>query len=187
MGIMTRILRLWKADIHGVMDQFEDKELLLKQHLREMENNLQHKKGRLKHISETSHRIQNDLTARQLEIDKLEKDLNLALTKEKDDIAKLLIRKLRVQQNHCKQIHQQCESMTKEQEQLSQIIEEQKLQYETLKIKAATFCREAEQTKFYAASTVSNETGNTYSIDEEEVELELMRRKERLQKEGGAT
>ena len=187
MGIMTRILRLWKADVHGVMDQFEDKELLLKQHLREMENTLHRKKGRLKQISETSHRMQNELTTRQLEIDKLEKDLTLALTKEKDDIAKLLIRKLHVQQKHCEHMQQQCESMVKEQEQLSQLIEEQKLQYETLKIKTATFCRQAEQTKFYDANTVSNETSSVYTIDEEEIDLELMRRKERLQKEGGAT
>ena len=32
MGIMTRIMRLCKADLHGVMDQLEDKELLLKQY-----------------------------------------------------------------------------------------------------------------------------------------------------------
>jgi phage shock protein A len=187
MGIMTRILRLWKADIHGVMDQFEDKELLLKQHLREMDNNLHNREGHLKHISETLHRTRNDLTTRQLEIEKLEKDLTLALTKEKDDIAKLLIRKVRVQQKHCEHMQQQYESMEKEQEQLSQLIEEQKLQYETLKIKAAAFCRQAEQTKFYDANAVSNTTGDTCTIDEEEIELELMRRKENLQKEGGTT
>lgn len=186
MTIMTRILRLWKADVHGVMDQFEDKELLLKQHLREMENNLHHKEGRLKQISETSRRILRDLKVRQHEIEKLEEDLTLALTKEKDDIAKLLIRKLRVQQKHCEHMEQQCESLEKEQGQLSQLIEEQQLQYETLKIKTATFCRQTEQTKFYDTNSASHETSSVYTIDDDEIELELMRRKESLQKEGGA-
>jgi hypothetical protein len=84
-------------------------------------------------------------------------------------------------------MQQQYESMEKEREQLSQLIEEQTLQYETLKIKAAAFCRQAEQTKFYDANAVSNTTGDTCTIDEEEIELELMRRKENLQKEGGTT
>ena len=33
MSIMTRFVRIFKADIHGVMDQLEDKGLLLKQYL----------------------------------------------------------------------------------------------------------------------------------------------------------
>jgi len=40
MGIMTRFTRIFKADIHGVMDQIENKELILKQGLREMEASL---------------------------------------------------------------------------------------------------------------------------------------------------
>ena len=43
MGIMSRMLRLWKADLHGVMDQLEDKALVLKQYLREMEVSLKQK------------------------------------------------------------------------------------------------------------------------------------------------
>ena len=34
MGIMTRFMRLCKADMHGVIDRLEDKGLLLKQYLR---------------------------------------------------------------------------------------------------------------------------------------------------------
>jgi len=40
MAILTRIIQLFKADIHGVMDQLEDQGLLLKQHLRDMEESL---------------------------------------------------------------------------------------------------------------------------------------------------
>ena len=40
MGLANRMYRIWKADIHGIMDQMEDKGLLLRQHLREMEEEL---------------------------------------------------------------------------------------------------------------------------------------------------
>ena len=47
MGILSRVVRLCKADLHGVMDQMEDKELLLKQHLREMQAVMAGRQARL--------------------------------------------------------------------------------------------------------------------------------------------
>ena len=41
MGLFSRITRLCRSDLHGVMDQLEDKNLLLKQYLREMEEALE--------------------------------------------------------------------------------------------------------------------------------------------------
>ena len=52
MGIMTRMLRLCKADVHGVMDQLEDKGLLLKQYLREMETSLGHKEQQVNALTQ---------------------------------------------------------------------------------------------------------------------------------------
>ena len=40
MGILSRFFRICKSDIHGVMDLLEDRELLLKQHIRDMETAL---------------------------------------------------------------------------------------------------------------------------------------------------
>ena len=51
MGILTRVLRIFKADIHGVMDQLEDKGLLLKQYLRDMAEALEQKEAGLKKMN----------------------------------------------------------------------------------------------------------------------------------------
>ena len=45
MGIASRMVNIFKADIHGVMDQFEDRVLLLKQHLRDMAQTLNQKEA----------------------------------------------------------------------------------------------------------------------------------------------
>ena len=50
MAILTRIFRLFKADIHGVMDHIEDQGLLLKQHLRDMEESLVQKEAKIKQM-----------------------------------------------------------------------------------------------------------------------------------------
>ena len=60
MGIMTRIMRVWRADLHGVMDQLEDKGLLLKQYLREMEDSLQQKTARCEQLTEHCRQIRRD-------------------------------------------------------------------------------------------------------------------------------
>lgn len=185
MAIMTRILRLWKADIHGVMDQLEDKELLAKQYLREMETALQKKERRLQHVADTNRRITSNITTRKQEIEKLEKDLTLALRKENDEIAKLLIRKQRIQQIHCEELLKQHECQKEEYKQLADRIDEQRLKYETLKVKAAAFCKQAECTTFTETSSFFAEEASGFSFDDEEIELELMRRKEALAEKGG--
>jgi hypothetical protein len=79
MGIMSRILRLWKADLHGVMDQIEDKPLLLKQHLREMEEDLRGKEGQLGQLRQMSRQLQREAELRGQEIGQIEADLDQAL------------------------------------------------------------------------------------------------------------
>ncbi|MEJ2156373.1 MAG: PspA/IM30 family protein [Desulfobacteraceae bacterium] len=185
MGILSRMLRLCKADVHGVMDQLEDKGLLLKQALREMEASLKAKEGRLEEIGRHCRQIERDLSVRREEAQKLEKDLDLAVSKEKDDIARMLIRKRRVLQSSCDQLTRQMAGLEEERSALSETVSRQRLQYEQMKIKAGTFCREAE-TRRYEEVNASIESGYDWKApNEEEVELELLQRKEALDK-GGA-
>ncbi len=122
MGILSRMLRLCKADVHGVMDQLEDKGLLLKQALREMEASLKAKDNRLAHINGRCRQIERELSVRREEAEKLEKDLDLAVSKEKDDIARMLIRKRRALQSSCDQLTGQMVGLTEEQKALSETL-----------------------------------------------------------------
>jgi phage shock protein A len=180
------MLRLFKADVHGVMDQLEDKCLLLKQYLREMEASLKAKETRLAKTTQTCRQIQRDLGQRHEEIQKLEKDLELAIQSEKDDIAKMLIRKRRTLQGGCDQLTHQIENLTEEQNLLSATLAQQRLQYDQLKLKTATFCQQAEQSRFEKTVNASEASYGWKAPTEEEIELELFQRKEALQ-QGGAS
>ena len=185
MGIMTRLTRLWKADLHGVMDQMEDRELLMRQYLREMEHSLQQKEARLHLMSRTQRQIEADVADRQQEIDKLERDLALALRKDKDEIARLLIRKQRLQQKQLDHLGKQLDNLRQEQRCLAQVLEEQRLRYETLKVKAASACRSAVQGSSWNDGVGIPEQGGTFVVDDEEIELELIRRKEEITQQNG--
>jgi phage shock protein A len=182
MGIMTRMLRLCKADVHGVMDQLEDKELLLKQYLREMETSLGIKEQQVRALTQRITRLNRRIAAHREEADKLERDLTLALKKEKDDIARMLIRKRRVLAAASVHLSQQVKAMTQEKEQLSETLAEQRLQYETLNVKADAYGRRAGER--LSESGVDNGLGGWGDDEpgEEEIELELLERKEALQK-----
>lgn len=186
MAILTRIMRLCKADLHGVMDQLEDKELLLKQYLREMETSLQEKEDQLNQISRGEERIRNDLELRSEEIERLEKDLALSLRKDKDDIAKLLIRKQCGQKTVCDQLRQQLRTLEEDRQRMGRLLGEQRLQYDQLKVKAAAFCSREQQQTFNAAHAIVGNTGACPVMDEKEIELELLRRKEALKSGGDA-
>lgn len=185
MSVLSRITRLFKADIHGVMDQLEDKELLVKQYLREMETSLQSKEMMLGQLTEDLGIHASKQADTLKEIDKLEEDLGLAVRKDKDDIAKMLIRKQRAMKIIHQNLEKQCAEFDEKKEKLSSQLEEQRLKYESLKAKATTFCHRPGNS-FDHADTVFKASDSTNIIDDNEVELELIRRKELLQKKGGA-
>lgn len=185
MGMMTRIMRLWKADMHGVMDQLEDKALMLKQCLREMEQSLQQKQRRLNQLRSTCEQIQAQLAARDKEQLKLEADLSLAVNKNKEDIARLLIRKRLVLQGECERLSRQSRQLEEEQMRLSQLVQQQQNQYEQLKIKCAAHCQQAEQRAGDDNSDIWSESAGSLYPSEEEIELELLRFKEAMP-QGGA-
>jgi phage shock protein A len=186
MTILSRMFRLCKADLHGVMDQIEDKGLLLKQYLREMENALKEKQARQSQLIQICRQIQRDLSRQNLESENLEKELELAVHKDKDDIAKMLIRKRRMLQAGCDGMQRQLQRIEEEGKHLAESLNQQQLQYQELKIKAAEYCRWAEQRPFAEASEVMAESSFSPPPTEEEIEIELLQRKESLKQRGGA-
>jgi phage shock protein A len=184
MGIMTRMLRMCKADVHGVMDELEDKGLLLKQYLREMETSLSDKERQVRTLAQHHGRLTGQIIRHSEEMDRLERDLTRALKKEKDDIARMLIRRRRALETASRHLKEQEEIITQEKTQLSETLANQRLQYETLAAKVDAYGRRAADRRFEAASRQG--AAAIYSDDpiDEEVELELLERKEALQ-EGG--
>lgn len=184
MGIMTRILRLCKADVHGVMDQLEDKGLLLKQYLREMETTLEHKEQQVAALAQHHARLTRQIVRHDEEKDKLERELVLALKKERDDIARMLIRRCRTLETMSRHLKEQAETISQEKSQLVETLSRQQLQYEPLKARAAAYCRRNVDRLFETDAFQRSCTVYTDNPMEEEIELELLERKEAL-REGG--
>ena len=184
MAILTRIFRLFKADIHGVMDQIEDQGLLLKQHLRDMEESLVQKEAKLKQMCFARDQVRQDYEKGIKESNNLEKDLEVAIRKDRDDIARMLIKKLkplaRIQSDRCS--HN--DRLNQEIEQFKENIERQRLQYEQFRQQAADFFYRTEKQNEAHSRPVMQADFDVHDLSDEEIELELLQRKEAIT--GGA-
>jgi phage shock protein A len=184
MTILTRIFRLFKADIHGVMDQIEDQGLLLKQNLRDMEDALVHKEARLKQMCFARNQVRQDYEKGIKKSSKLEQDLEVAVRKDRDDIARMLIKKIiplsRIQSERCSRV----DRLNHEIEQFKTDFEQRRLQYEQLRQQAADFFHRTESLSGDDSWPLIQTDSDPCKLSDEEVELELLQRKEAIQ--GGA-
>jgi phage shock protein A len=93
MALINRISRLFKADFHAVLDRIEEPEQLLRQAIREMEDELAASEQAIKRCAHK----QQSLQSRKIELgDKLaefEQELDLCFASKKDELARGLIRK----------------------------------------------------------------------------------------------
>ncbi len=93
MALITRLSRLFQADLHAVLDRIEEPDLLLAQSIREMEEELardQQRIGPLQHE-------QRQLTAREADVgqtlDRLEEELDVCFESAKEELARTLIKR----------------------------------------------------------------------------------------------
>jgi len=180
MGILTRIVRLFKADIHGVVDQLEDQGLLLKQHLRDMERALSQKEAKLNKMVASQRKARQEYEKYKRESEKMEQDLIASIEKDRDDIARLLIKKLKPLTGHRDELGHHIEVLDKEVVQLRDYVDKQRLQYEQFRLKSSEYFHKTEQQEW--ENTLSDIIPNVIErgLREEEIELELIKRKEAI-------
>lgn len=184
MGVMNRIVKMFKADIHAVMDRLQDDGLLLKQYLREMQAALDQKEMHLKQMQALLREAIVEHEKYQRESEKLEQNLRVAIQKNRDDIARLLIKKRKSVITHRDAHQRHISHLDQDIIALKDSIQRQRLQYDSLKHRSAAYFQHLEQKELRPASVVSGCWEDPWSLSEEEVELELLQRKEVLLQEG---
>lgn len=184
MGILTRIVRICKADIHGVMDHIEDQGLLLKQHLRDMEKAISEKEAGLKNMMASRRLAQQEYDKYTRESEKIEQDLTAAIKKERDDIARMLIKKLKPLVSHTDEIGRHINVLDQDILHLKDFVEQQRLQYDQLQLRSKDFFHKTEQQAWDENLSTIIPKNHSQDLNPEEVELELLQRKETI-KGGG--
>ncbi len=170
--LLDRIARLLAADAHGVVESLEERSLLLKQYLREAELEVNRKRARLEAVREDEKRLREALRRHEDDIGALDQDVALALAAGKEDLARFAIRRLLPRRATLKALGTRIAERAEESRALAERVDVQQTRLDALRTRVrAELARDASGPDVSAC-------GHDDAVADEEVELELMRRRD---------
>lgn len=165
MSLFQRMKTTAAADAHGVIDALEDRALLLKQYVREAEVELDRKRGQLQAIEAELRSLEREQQATADELSRLEADAETALAAGNDELSRYALKGvLRCRGRQRRQAHR-LEQLMQQRADLSRLVADQAERFEGL--------RDRVQAELRAAGG----DASFEMVSDEQVELELMRRK----------
>jgi len=93
MALINRLMRLFKADFHAVIDQLEEPYLLLKQSVREMEAVLQLDQQQLEGLQHQQLKLNDRIKSLSDDISGFDDNLTVSLNAHNDNLARALIKR----------------------------------------------------------------------------------------------
>jgi phage shock protein A len=136
MALITRVSRLFQADLHAVLDRIEEPDVLLKQAVREMEEGVVKDEQRLKLMQHE----QGQVNSREEELEKslieIETEMDICFESAKEDLAKTLIRRKLELQRVCKELSHKSKALKENISSLEAQLKEYRVQLESMRQKA---------------------------------------------------
>jgi len=136
MALINRVTRLFRADLHAVLDRIEEPDALLKQAIREMEEALSHNEQQLKVLSHEMSQLSTCYIEVEQNLADLEQELDLCFESDQEDLAKSLIKRKLEAQRFQKFLHRKRETVQKTLDELKQRVEQNRRQLDIMRQKA---------------------------------------------------
>lgn len=175
MALVTRLSRLFQADFHAVLDRIEDPDLQLRQAVREMQFTLDQDQQRLKLLQHEAAQLDKASRATTADLESYDEELDICLAAKKDDLARDLIRRKLGSEKQLQTMQQQFASVELQRQNLEQQIDEQNQQLTSVKQKLELLVSDEE-------GLSRGEFNHADTIRSEEIEIALLREKERRAK-----
>ena len=139
MALITRLSRLFHADMNAVLDQIEEPELLLKQAIREMEETLFNNERQIKLLDlEQQKRVSKETEIKQ-SLTEIDRQLKLCFESNKDELARSFIKRKLETSQYLKSLTEKIVHSTQAINQLKAQLTEQQSQLNSMRQKADIF------------------------------------------------
>ena len=139
MPLITRVARLFRADFHAVLDRVEEPDILLRQSIREMEEDL----SRDEQLYRRRERERLQLDKKDVELQRLcaslAEEMDVCFTAEKEDLARSLVRRKLETERSLQLLASRRENLSDQLEQLATRLDENRSRYESMRQKAELF------------------------------------------------
>jgi len=178
MALITRLARLWRADINALLDRLEAPDLVLTQAVREMEQALDGDRRRLAGLTRELERLAAREASCAEALGQSALALEDCLAEGRDDLARPLIRRRLESERQRQQLGQRRTELEAESERIRRRITERESQLADLRTRAAPY-QESSSEQDEAPPRSCNA-----SIRDEDVEIHLLQAK---RQRGGAT
>jgi phage shock protein A len=175
MALVTRLTRLFQADFHAVLDRIEEPDLQLRQAVREMQFALEQDQQRQKLLQHEAGQLDKAAAATGQKLQALDEELDICLTLQKDDLARDLVRRKLGAEQQLQRGQERATAIELQLQALGRQIDEQTQQLTAIKQKLELLVS-AEESPFDASLTAGD------AIRNEEVEIALLREKQRREK-----
>ena len=174
MALITRLSRLFRADMHAVLDRIEEPQQLLQQAIREMEEALLQEEQQFKLLEHEQGQLQRRLHGLEQSLEKSEEELDLCFESNKEELARNIIKRRLETERLGHQLAQQSETMAERIKQLRPRIEQNRDELQGMRQKAELLA--SEQPDSYGAESMSSSGA---VVRDDEVEVAFLREKQR--------
>jgi phage shock protein A len=177
MTLITRITRLVKADLHGILDGLEEPEEVIKQAIRDMEEDIAMQERRLEELRAVLQRLEREAQETTTAMQEIESQIDICFAAENEPLAKNLIRKRLEMARRAKGIARAQEETRAQSDGLATRIATQKAQLASVVQKLKVY-EETRPRQPWASSPCAPLQGGSVIMDDE-VEVAFLEEKRR--------
>lgn len=176
MTLMTRIARLFKADLHGILDNLEEPETLLKQAVRDMQEEIDQAEADLASLNKQQERLRQKQQHLTGQIEEQKQQLSFCLREDNENLAKSVIRKKLQAELSLKELSGQLKNIGEEIAKKNAETDERKEKLQTIRDKLELFCEQHDNAYENEASA---------GVSQDDVELAYLSEKQRHAQQQG--
>jgi phage shock protein A len=174
MALINRFTRLLKADLHTVIEQFEEPMMLLKQSLREMEEVIQQEQQQLKQYQQQQGQTDAHIVRLKTVISESSGKLETCFNANNEELARVLIRRKLEAEQQLSRLKERQVNIAQMAEEVQQRINQQQPKLEAMQQELALLNLERPHSPTAAES---GENGFQTAISDADVEVALLHEK----------
>jgi phage shock protein A len=174
MTLLTRLTRLFRADVHAVLDSIEEPEVLLRQAIREMEEALENDVRSIRNMEWERQQLTACSTEMNSGLSAIDAEIDLCFAANKETLVRALIRRKLEMQHQLRSVNSKLTNIEEEQSRLNKHVAE----------KQACLNKIRQQAEMVSAQDKKGaernfRTSPETSIGDEDIEIALLREKQK--------
>ncbi len=178
MALIRRMARLFRADFHAVLDRVEEPDILLRQAIREMEDELARDEQCCARYETEREQLTKKETAFQDTLASLRDELDVCFVADKEDLARSLIRRRLETERALQLLGQRRDRLETRITQLRRRLADNRIHYESMRQKAELFDEQKEPPRS-SNDWPGNWPGPDVRVRDEDVEVALLKERQR--------